>query len=106
MSDSSNDNDRPRKGLAKATETAKKVTATATQQSRRAFEKGVAASSRLSTPTLAWWGIAMAGILLLTTNLLVGNWFRNWRADLTEDGLYTISPSTRKVLSSIDEPLT
>lgn len=92
--------------LAKAAETALRVTATAREQSKMAFEKGVDASSRLNSRTLAWWGIAMAGILLLTSNLIVSNWFRNWRADLTEDGLYSISNSTRKVLASIDEPIT
>ncbi len=92
--------------LAKASETARKVTLTARERSKRAFEQGVDMSSRMSTRTLAWWGIGMAAILLLTTNLLVSNWFRNWRADLTEDGLYSISQSTRKVLASIDEPVT
>ena len=88
--------------IAKATDTARKVQ----DQSKRAFDKGVDLASRMSSPSLAWWGIAMAGVLLLTTNLLVGNWMRNWRADLTEDGLYSIVSSTRKVLSSIDEPIT
>ncbi len=92
----------PPSAIAKATVTARKVQ----EQSKRAFDKGVDLSSRMSSRSLAWWGIAMAGILLLTTNLLAGNWMRNWRADLTEDGLYTISPSTRKVLASIDEPVT
>jgi ABC-type uncharacterized transport system involved in gliding motility auxiliary subunit len=95
-----------RSKLAQATETAKKVSVTARDQSKRAFDKGVDMSSRLSTGTLAWWGIAMAAVLLLTTNLVVGNWFRNWRADLTEDGLYSISQSTRKVLAGLDEPIT
>lgn len=102
MSMNDNTGGRPQTTMAKAATTARKVQ----EQSKRAFDKGVDMSSRLSTRSLAWWGIAMAGILLLTTNLLVGNWLRNWRADLTEDGLYTISSSTRKVLSSIDEPIT
>ena len=100
-----NDNDRagrPQSAIAKATDAALKVR----EHSRRAFDKGVDFSSSLSSRSIAWWAIAMAGILLLTTNLLVGNWFRNWRADLTEDGLYSISQSTRKVLSSLDEPIT
>ncbi len=100
-----NDSGHPRTTLGKATETAKKVTVTAKEKSKLAFEKGVEASSRLSTPALAWWGIAMAGVLLLTSNLLVGTWFKNWRADLTEDGLYSISGSTRKVLKELDEPV-
>ncbi len=88
--------------LAKAAGTARKVQ----DHSKRAFDTGVDYASRLSSRSIAWWAIAMAGVLLLTTNLLVGNWLRNWRADLTEDGLYSISSSTRKVLSAIDEPIT
>ncbi len=88
--------------IAKAADTARKVQ----DQSKRAFDKGVDYASRLSSRSIAWWAIAMAGVLLLTTNVLVGNWLRNWRADLTEDGLYSISSSTRKVLSAIDEPIT
>ena len=100
-----NDNDRagrPQSAIAKAADAALRVR----EHSRRAFDKGVDFSASLSSRSIAWWAIAMAGILLLTTNLLVGNWFRNWRADLTEDGLYSISQSTRKVLSSLDEPIT
>jgi ABC-type uncharacterized transport system involved in gliding motility auxiliary subunit len=102
MSNTENTSGRPQTAIAKATGTARKVQ----EGSRRAFEKGVDMSSRMSGTSLAWWGIAMAAILLLTSNLLVGNWFRNWRVDLTEDGLYSISQSTRKVLSGIDEPIT
>lgn len=88
--------------IAKAADAARKVQ----DHSRRAFDTGVDYASRLSSRSIAWWAIAMAGVLLLTSNLLVGNWLRNWRADLTEDGLYSISSSTRKVLSAIDEPIT
>lgn len=105
MSDPSKDQksagDATKAGMAKAADAARKVG----EQSKRAFEKSVGYSSRLSAPVLAWWGIAFAVVLLLTTNLLVGTWFKNWRADLTEDRLYSISNSTRKVLSSIDEPI-
>src|SRR5262245_31518523 len=96
----------PRSSLNKATDAARKATSVAREQSKRAFDKSVEASSRLSSSTLAWWGVAMAAILLLTTNLLVGTWFKNLRADLTEDGLYSISGSTRKVLAALDEPIT
>ncbi len=93
---------KPRHALAKATDVAVKANTAA----KRAYAKGIDASSRLSSRSLAWWGIAMAAILLLSSNLIVGAWFKNWRADLTEDGLYSISNSTRKVLSGLDEPIT
>lgn len=101
MSETNNSSPAARGGMAKATDAARRVS----EQSRRVFDKGVDLSSRMSARTLAWWGIAMAAILLLTSNLLVGTWFKNWRADLTEDGLYSISSSTRKVLAAIDEPV-
>lgn len=31
--------------------------------------------------------------------------FKGWRIDLTEDGLYTLSPGTRALLSKIEEPI-
>lgn len=101
MNEKSNSPAVPRSAIAKVTDSARKVT----DQSKRVFDKSVDLSSRLGARSLAWWGIAMAAILLLTSNLLVGTWFKNWRADLTEDGLYSISNSTWKVLSAIDEPI-
>ncbi len=92
--------------VAKAGDVARKAGLTAKAQSKHAFNKGVEASSRLSPSTLAWCGIACAAIILMCANLLAGTWFKNWRADLTEDGLYSMSPSTERVLTSIDEPIT
>ncbi len=91
--------------VVKATEAARKAGTVAKDQSRKAFDKGVQWAGQRSPATLAWGGIALAAIVLLMTNLLAGTWFKNWRADLTEDGIYTISDSTRKVLSGIDEPI-
>jgi len=102
MTDSNTPSAQQRSALAKATDAAKK----ATEVSRSAYEKGVDASSRLNSRTLAWWAIALAAVLLLATNLIMGSWFKNWRTDLTEDGLYSISDSTKKVLSGLDEPIT
>ena len=96
---------KPATPIAKATTIARTATTIARTQSQRAFERSVDASSRLTSRSLAWWGIAMAGIVLLASNLIVGTLFKNWRADLTEDGLYSISPSTRRVLSTLDEPI-
>ena len=106
MTDTPNEPKVPAKiTVAKAADTALKATAAAREHSQRAFQKGVDAAGRFNPSTLAWAGIALAAIVLLTSNLLVGTWFKNWRMDLTEDGLYSISPSTRKVLGSIDEPI-
>ena len=45
--------------IAKAADTARKVQ----DQSKRAFDKSVDMASRMSSRSLAWWGIAMAGVL-------------------------------------------
>ncbi|MGD9740669.1 MAG: Gldg family protein [Bauldia sp.] len=44
--------------------------------------------------------------LFLTTNLVVALTLGGIRADLTEDRIYTVSPATRAVLTSLDEPVT
>ena len=71
----------------------------------RLFARGTARSSRLDRAKLAWGGIVLAAVVLLSINLIAGTALKNWRADLTEDGLYSISNSTRKVIAGIDEPI-
>jgi ABC-type uncharacterized transport system involved in gliding motility auxiliary subunit len=63
-------------------------------------------ASRLSRRSLAWGGLALAAVTLLSLNLASSLALKNWQADLTEDGLFTISEGTKKVLRSIDEPVT
>jgi ABC-type uncharacterized transport system involved in gliding motility auxiliary subunit len=55
--------------------------------------------------SLAWGSIALALILLLSVNLFASSALRNAKADLTQQRLFTISPGTRLMLSSIDEPI-
>ena len=62
-------------------------------------------ASTLSRSTLAWGSLALAAILFLSLNLAASLSVRNVKADLTEDHLFTISDSTRKVLSRIEEPI-
>lgn len=66
----------------------------------------VRAAGRLDRATLAWGAIALAAILLLSINLLSSLLFKNVKADLTADHLYTISDGTRKVLAKMEEPVT
>jgi ABC-type uncharacterized transport system involved in gliding motility auxiliary subunit len=67
---------------------------------------GLAArSARLPRHTLAWSSIALALILLLCVNLIATNALRNSRIDLTQQRLFTISPGTRTILHTIDEPI-
>lgn len=56
--------------------------------------------------TMAWSAVVLAGVLALSINLISSIVFRNMKADLTADRLYTISEGTRKVLTKIDEPIT
>jgi ABC-type uncharacterized transport system involved in gliding motility auxiliary subunit len=61
--------------------------------------------ARLPRHTLAWSSIALALILLLSVNLFASTTLRNAKADLTQQGLYTMSDGTRQMLRAIDEPI-
>ena len=63
------------------------------------------AVSQLDRRSLGWWSLALAAILALSLNLIASMMFRNMRADLTADRLFTISDGTKKVLSKLDEPI-
>lgn len=63
-------------------------------------------ASSLDRRTMAWSAVLLAGVLALSINLISSIVFRNMKADLTADHLYTISEGTRKVLTRIDEPIT
>ncbi len=50
--------------------------------------------------------VPLAVLLFFALNAVAANAGRQWRADLTQDGLYTLSGATRKVLAEISEPVT
>jgi ABC-type uncharacterized transport system involved in gliding motility auxiliary subunit len=62
--------------------------------------------ARFKRSTLAWAGLALAAVVLLSVNLASSVGLRTWSADLTQDKLFTISKGTRQILKSIDEPIT
>ncbi|MDX2156435.1 MAG: Gldg family protein [Hyphomicrobiaceae bacterium] len=62
-------------------------------------------ASGLSRSALAWGSLALAALLFISVNLSASLLFKNVKADLTEDRLYTISDGTRKVLSRLEEPV-
>jgi ABC-type uncharacterized transport system involved in gliding motility auxiliary subunit len=66
----------------------------------------IAKASSLSRSALAWGGLALAAVILLSLNLTSSISFRNWKADLTEEGLFTISDGTKSILRNIEEPVT
>jgi ABC-type uncharacterized transport system involved in gliding motility auxiliary subunit len=51
-------------------------------------------------------GLALASTLFVSVNSLSGRLLAPVSADLTDQGLYTLSPGTRSVLARIDEPVT
>ncbi|HTZ71913.1 MAG TPA: Gldg family protein [Acetobacteraceae bacterium] len=51
-------------------------------------------------------GLFFAGLLFVSVNSIVNRLFSGASIDLTDQGLYTVSPGTRAVLSHIDEPIT
>jgi ABC-type uncharacterized transport system involved in gliding motility auxiliary subunit len=59
----------------------------------------------LSRATLAWGGLALAAVILLSVNLIAGVSLHDWQADMTQEKLFTISDGTREVLREIDEPI-
>jgi len=55
---------------------------------------------RLSASSLVLVAIAFIIAISISNQL-----FKNWRIDLTENGLYTLSDGTRHLLASIEEPI-
>ena len=51
-------------------------------------------------------GLALAAILFVAVNVTAMNWLRGAQVDLTDNALYTLSDGSRRVLSSIPEPIT
>ena len=50
-------------------------------------------------------GIALAIVLFFAVNILAGALLRSTRLDLTEDKLFTLSDGTKRVLSTMEEPV-
>jgi ABC-type uncharacterized transport system involved in gliding motility auxiliary subunit len=70
------------------------------------WQRAVAWASGLDRRTLSWGGLALAAITMLAVNVIGSTGLRHVRADLTKEGLFTISDGTRKVLRAIEEPIT
>ena len=61
---------------------------------------------QMSRRTAALASLAAAIVLFVAVNVIVGNWLAGLRVDLTQEGLYTLSPATRITLAKIIEPIT
>lgn len=60
----------------------------------------------MSKGALSILGVVLAAVLALAVNMLAFNGLRSARLDLTQDRLYTLSDGSRRVLQSIEEPIT
>lgn len=56
--------------------------------------------------TLSLVGLGLAVVLFVAINVLAQAVLRDRRLDLTEDGLYTLSPGTVNVIRAVQEPIT
>ncbi len=72
---------------------------------RASFDRLTAHVAHLPRHTLAWIGLALGAVILLSVNLFAATAFRSVKADLTQQRLFTISDGTRAVLRNIDEPI-
>ena len=70
-----------------------------------AFDWIAARCTKLPRHTLAWSAIGLALVMLLSVNLISSHVFRNVKADLTQQRLFTISDGTRTILRAIDEAI-
>ncbi|MEM9357345.1 MAG: Gldg family protein [Pseudomonadota bacterium] len=59
----------------------------------------------MSKGTMAWVGIGLAAVILVSVNVVSTNLFRAANADLTASGLYSLSDSTSRVMGKIGEPI-
>lgn len=71
----------------------------------RVFNLAACYFSSFKRSTLAWAGLGLAAVILLSVNLASSIGLKAWSADLTQDKLFTISDGTREILKGIDEPI-
>jgi ABC-type uncharacterized transport system involved in gliding motility auxiliary subunit len=57
------------------------------------------------TGIFSLWGLTLAFIVFIATNMFLNVWSPAVRLDVSEDKLYTLSDGTQSILQSIDEPL-
>jgi len=60
----------------------------------------------LSHRVYALSAIALGVVLFVAVNIVANQWLGTARLDLTENGLYTVSPGTKATLSKLKEPIT
>ncbi|MDA0997812.1 MAG: Gldg family protein, partial [Proteobacteria bacterium] len=61
--------------------------------------------AKLDRSRLAFIGAVLAVVAFLAFNIFTNAAFKGVRLDLTDEGLFTLSDGTRKILAGIDEPI-
>jgi ABC-type uncharacterized transport system involved in gliding motility auxiliary subunit len=61
---------------------------------------------KLSHRTSALITIALGVVLFVAVNIVSNSWLGTARLDLTQNGLYTLSPGTRSTVTKLQEPVT
>ncbi|MBT7286411.1 MAG: ABC transporter [Rhodospirillaceae bacterium] len=59
----------------------------------------------MNRSTTAILALVLAAILFLSVNIFSANIFRSARLDLTENGLYTLSAGSKRILAEVPEPV-
>ncbi|HWE22225.1 MAG TPA: Gldg family protein [Hyphomicrobiaceae bacterium] len=77
----------------------------ATRNLAGVVDRAATAAGGINRRTLAWGGVVLAAITLLSVNLIASSALREAKFDLTKERLFTISEGTRKALRAIDEPI-
>src|SRR5579863_1904924 len=60
----------------------------------------------LSRGTSAFITIALGVVLFVAINIVSNSWLNTAQLDLTQNGLYTLSPGTKSTLAKLQEPVT
>ena len=76
-----------------------------TPRAMAVLDRAADAAGHINRRMLAWGGLALGAVILLSVNLIASSALRDAKVDLTKEGLYTISEGTRKALRAIDEPI-
>ena len=58
------------------------------------------------TKTITSLGLIVLAVLFLVVNMVSNMLFTNFRADLTQNELYTLTDGTRNIIANIEEPIT
>ena len=62
--------------------------------------------SKLSKTKLSWLALALGAVILFSVNMIGWESLKLYRFDVTENKLFTLSDSTRKVIADVDDPIT